>query len=226
MLTDRFAQLPALKGGLLALLAALLFGVSTPLVQRWGGGPWGPSPRRPCCMGARPWWASPCVVRRTRRPRLHRADLPRLVWMAGFGAVIGPVALAWGLQHTTGTGASLMLTLEAVFTAVLAGWWYGEAMGRAGVGARSLLLLAGGVALVLEQGLQGQAGQASVWGPAGGWLAATARLGIDNTLSRALAERDPAQVVVAKCVLGVVCDGDLGLVGSRACPSTRCHRGG
>lgn len=93
-----------------------------------------------------------------------------------------------------------MLTLEAVFTAVLAGWWYGEAMGRRVWGA-VVLLLAGGVALVLEQGLQGQAGQASVWGLLA-VLAATAAWGIDNTLSRALAERDPAQVVVAKCVLG------------------------
>jgi drug/metabolite transporter (DMT)-like permease len=93
-----------------------------------------------------------------------------------------------------------MLTLEAVFTAVLAGWLYGEAMGRRVWGA-VLLLLAGGVALVLEQGLQGQAGQASVWGLLA-VLVATAAWGIDNTLSRGLAERDPAQVVVAKCVLG------------------------
>lgn len=199
MLTDRFAQLPALKGGLLALLAALLFGVSTPLVQRWGAG------LGAFATAALLYGGAALVGLTLRRPadqeaRLHRADLPRLVWMAGFGAVIGPVALAWGLQHTTGTGASLMLTLEAVFTAVLAGWWYGEAMGRRVWGA-VVLLLAGGVALVLEQGLQGQAGQASVWGLLA-VLAATAAWGIDNTLSRALAERDPAQVVVAKCVLG------------------------
>jgi len=30
--------LPALRGGLLALLAATLFGISTPLVQRFGVG--------------------------------------------------------------------------------------------------------------------------------------------------------------------------------------------
>jgi drug/metabolite transporter (DMT)-like permease len=40
--------------------------------------------------------------------------------MALFGAAIGPVALAWGLQHTSGTSASLMLALEALFTALLA----------------------------------------------------------------------------------------------------------
>jgi hypothetical protein len=32
----RRAKLPALQGGGLALLAAVLFGVSTPLVQRFG----------------------------------------------------------------------------------------------------------------------------------------------------------------------------------------------
>ena len=33
-----FSGLPALRGGLLALLAAALFGISTPLVQRAGVG--------------------------------------------------------------------------------------------------------------------------------------------------------------------------------------------
>jgi hypothetical protein len=44
-----------------------------------------------------------------REARLQRGDLPRLLAMAGFGAVIGPVALAWGLQNTSATSASLML---------------------------------------------------------------------------------------------------------------------
>ena len=34
----RVLSKPALKGGLLALLAAALFGLSTPLVQRFGAG--------------------------------------------------------------------------------------------------------------------------------------------------------------------------------------------
>ena len=55
-----------------------------------------------------------------REARIVRRDLPRLHAMAAFGAVIGPVALAWGLQNTSGTSESLMLTLEAPFTAVLA----------------------------------------------------------------------------------------------------------
>ncbi len=58
-----------------------------------------------------------------REARLRRSDGKRITLMAFFGAAVGPVALAWGLQHTSGTGASLMLTLEAVFTALLARLW-------------------------------------------------------------------------------------------------------
>ncbi len=79
---------------------------------------------------------------------MRRSDLPRLLAMAGFGAVLGPVALAWGLQHTSGTGASLMLTLEALFTVLLAQLLYCETMDRR-VWAAMLLLLAGGLLLVL-----------------------------------------------------------------------------
>jgi drug/metabolite transporter (DMT)-like permease len=70
-------------------------------------------------------------------------------------------------------------------------------MGRR-VWAAMLLLLAGGALLVLDQGRGGD----------GRWLGllavllATAAWGMDNTLSRALAERDPGQVVLAKAALG------------------------
>ncbi len=60
--------------------------------------------------------------------------------MALFGAGIGPVALAWGLQHTSGASASLMLTLEAVFTAVLARLWYHETLDRRVALAMALLI--------------------------------------------------------------------------------------
>ena len=49
--------------------------------------------------------------------------------MARFGSVVGPVALAWGLQHTFGVSASLMLALEALITAVLACCLYRKTMG-------------------------------------------------------------------------------------------------
>jgi drug/metabolite transporter (DMT)-like permease len=195
-LTSR--HLPALRGGWLALLAAALFGVSTPLVQRFGLGVGAFSTAALLYAGA----ALVGALSRQhidREARVVRADLARLLAMAAFGAVIGPVALSWGLQHTSGTSASLMLTLEALFTALLAGLLYRETMdGR--VWTAMALLLAGGMVLVLDQG---RSGGAQSWGLLA-VLLATAAWGVDNTLSRALAERDPGQVVLAKAVLGSV----------------------
>src|SRR5258705_5750884 len=117
-MNDVHAALPALRGGLIALLAAVLFGVSTPLVQRLGAGVGSFSTAALLYAGAALIGA---LLRRPveREARVQRSDAPRLALMALFGAGIGPVALAWGLQRTSGASASLMLTLEAVFTAVL-----------------------------------------------------------------------------------------------------------
>ena len=208
----RRLPLPAIRGGLLALLAAALFGISTPLVQRFGAG-------LGAFTTAALLYAGAAVVGGfSRKPasqeaRLTRADLPRLGWMALFGAVVGPVALAWGLQHTSGTGASLMLTLEALFTALLAWLLYRETMDRR-VWAAMLLLLAGGLALVFDQG---RAGGAQLLGLLA-VLGATAAWGADNTLSRALAERDPGQVVLGKALLGAVATGVLALVAAEPLP--------
>ena len=189
-------NLPALRGGLLALLAAALFGVSTPMVQKLGLGLGPFTTAALLYLGAAVIGA---LLRQhvSKEARVLRGDVPRLLLVALFGAVLGPVALAWGLQRTSGTGASLMLTLEALFTAVLAWRLYGETMDRR-VWVAMLLLLAGGVLLILDQGLA-SSGQ---WLGLLAVLAATAAWGMDNTLSRALAERDPAQVVLAKAALG------------------------
>ena len=192
----RLPRLPALRGGLIALLAAVLFGISTPLVQRFGAG------LGSFTTAALLYAGAALVGALLRRPveqeaRVRRSDAKRLALMALFGAGIGPVALAWGLQHTSGTSASLMLTLEAVFTAVLARLCYHEALDRRVMLAMGLLTL-GGMALVLDGAAAGAA-------PLLGLLAvllATAAWGVDNSLSRAVAERDPGQVVMWKGALG------------------------
>jgi len=205
--------LPAIRGGLLALLAAALFGVSTPLVQRFGVGLGAFSTAALLYAGA----AAVGLLSRKRidqEASLQRADLPRLIAMAGFGAVVGPVTLAWGLQHTSGTSASLMLTLEALFTAVMAWRLYRETMdGR--VWTAMALLLAGGMVLVLDQG---RTGGAQLWGLLA-VLLATAAWGVDNTLSRALAERDPGQVVMFKALLGATATSALAVAFGEPLPS-------
>lgn len=190
---------PAWRGGFLALLAAALFGLSTPLVQSIGKG-------LGAFTTAALLYAGAAVVafalRRpaTREAALGRRDYLRVLCMAVLGAAVGPVALAWGLQRTSGASASLMLTLEALFTCVLAWFLYGEAIGRR-VWVAMLFLLTGGVALVIDQGLAGQVQLLGLLAVA----FATAAWGIDNALSRGVADRDPGQVVWVKSLLGTVC---------------------
>lgn len=108
-----------------------------------------------------------------------------------------------------------MLTLEALFTAVLAWRLYGETLDRRVGAAMLLLLLAGGVLLILDQGLA-SGGQ---WIGLLAVLVATAAWGTDNTLSRALAERDPGQVVLAKAALGVAATTALAIASGEPLPS-------
>ncbi|MEN9885857.1 MAG: hypothetical protein RL758_435 [Pseudomonadota bacterium] len=198
---------PALRGGLLALLAAALFGLSTPLIQRWGAG-LGPFTTAALLYAGAALMGLARLRGVSQEARLRTTDAARLLVMALCGAVIGPVALAWGLQRTSGVSASLLLTLEAVFTALMAWVCYRESLDRR-IGVAMLLMLAGGCILVAEQGFSGQTGLM-------GLLAvgvATVAWGLDNTLSRPLADRDPGQVVLAKAVLGCAATGSIAWLG-------------
>ena len=197
---------PALRGGLIALIAALLFGVSTPLVQRFGVGVGSFTTAALLYAGAALIGA---LLRRPieREARVQRSDAPRLALMALFGAVVGPVALAWGLQRTSGASASLMLTLEAVFTAGLARLWYHETLDRR-VTLAMVLLTLGGMALVFDRAEGGASQMLGLLAV----MVATAAWGVDNTLSRAVAPRDPGQVVMFKGAIGAIATTLLALV--------------
>lgn len=206
------SRYPALRGGVLAILAATLFGISTPLVQTLGRG------LGLFTTAALLYAGAALVGGLLRQPvereaRIMRSDLPRLLAMALFGAVVGPVALVWGLQRSSGSGASLMLTLEALFTALLAWRLYGEGLGRR-VWTAVFLLLTGGAVLVLEQGLSGTD---QFWGLLA-VMAATAAWGMDNALSRSLAERDPGQIVLVKATLGAFATLSLAVISGEVLP--------
>ena len=198
---NHVSRWPALRGGIIALIAAVLFGVSTPLVQHFGVGVGSFTTAALLYAGAALVGA---ILRRPveREARVQRSDASRLALMAFFGAVIGPVALAWGLQRTSGASASLMLTLEAVFTAVLARLWYHETLDRRVVLAMILLTL-GGMVLVVDRANVGPGGASQILGLLA-VMAATAAWGVDNALSRTVADRDPGQVVMFKGALGAV----------------------
>ncbi len=102
-----------------ALLAAALFGISTPFAKLLVG------EVPPVLLGGMLYLGSGVgllIVRLIRdqgwrATGLLRADWP---WLAGailFGGVVGPVALMWGLTRTTGSAASLLL-MEAAHIAM------------------------------------------------------------------------------------------------------------
>ena len=209
-------EVPVLRGGLLALLASALFGISTPLVQSFGVG------LGPLSTAALLYAGAALVGALLRQPAhkeaaLHRTDLPRLLAMAFFGAMLGPVLLAWGLQRTSGTSASLMLSLEAVFTAVLAWYLYYETMDKR-VWAAMALLLSGGVALIVDQGQLGSLELVGLLAV----LLATAAWGVDNSLSRGLADKDPGAVVLGKAALGTISTTTLAWLASEPLPQPGC----
>jgi drug/metabolite transporter (DMT)-like permease len=121
-----------------------------------------------------------------------------LLAVALLGAVVAPVCLAWGLQRTSATSASLLLNCEGVFTVLLAWLSFGEPIGKR-VALAVALMVAGG-ALLMTNGRGFATGGAGL----GLFAVLVASLGwaSDNTLTRPLADLDPTSVVLGKGILG------------------------
>jgi len=205
---------PALRGTLLALISAVSFGVTTPLVQRLGKNVGAFATAALLYAGA----AGIGVLTRSRREApLRRMHVPRVVVVAVLGGALAPAALAWGLARTSGASASLMLNLEAVFTLGLARCLYAEHVGRRVAFAASLLA-AGGVLVVVDRrggadaAVASVAGLAAVAGASFGWA-------LDNALAKPLSAIDPAAVVAGKASVGAVLACVLALVLGERFPS-------
>lgn len=187
---------PAAYGASLALLAALLFGASTPLLQRAGAGvgAWMTATLLYAGAAGAGWLLCSGPA---REAALSRSHWPRLWLMTVCGAMIAPAALAWGLQHTGAMSASLMLSLEAACTVLASFGLYREPVDRR-VGLAIALLTSGGILLVFDRA---QGGPTQIVGLLA-VLAATVAWGVDNALSRGLADIDPGRVVLAKAAMG------------------------
>jgi drug/metabolite transporter (DMT)-like permease len=197
---------PVAAGAVLALLAALSFGATTPFVERAGRG-LGPFTTAAllyagACLSslvaARVW---PC----SGAP-LRRGHVARLLAIALIGAGVAPTLLAWGLQRAGATTGALLLNLEAVFTVAFAWALYREPIGRRVLLALGLMGL-GGLALTLD------AASSAAWSALGALAiaAATAAWALDNTLTRGLAEQRPDSVVASKAALGAALTGTAAL---------------
>jgi drug/metabolite transporter (DMT)-like permease len=199
---------PIAAGVLLAVVAAIAFGVTTPIVA-WAGHGLGAFTTAALLYGGAAVAAIGArVLAGTSDAPLRRSDRARVIAVALVGAALAPTLLAWGLQRAGATIGSLLLNLEAAFTVLLA-----RAVYREPIGGRVALAL---VAMVLG----GAALTAGAWGGDGGdavggvlgalaVAGATAAWATDNTLTRPLAERDPLHVVAAKAGLGAALTGAI-----------------
>ncbi len=185
---------PITTGVLLALAAAASFGITTPLIQRFGEG-LGPFTIAGLLYAGASGLAL-AVGRTAQESPVRRIHLPRLALVALCGAFVAPVLLALGLRVTSGTSASLLLNLEAVFTVALGALVHREQVGPRVVAAVAVIATGGAVVSLAP----GQAETTVV----GSLLVAGATLGwaLDNTLSRPLSELDPGQVVAGKGAIG------------------------
>ncbi|MEP7122741.1 MAG: DMT family transporter [Byssovorax sp.] len=187
---------PIRGGAWLAILAAVSFGITAPLVKIAGASA-GPFVTAALLyLGA----AGVSLVgsrASAREPPPRARHAPRVLLVAILGAALAPTLLAWGLQRTSATTASLLLNLEAIFTVILGWIVYREAMGARVI--LAVALVAGGSALLVVG--QGGAGQTSSLGALAVALA-TLAWALDNTLTRPLSDLDPRKIVLAKAGVG------------------------
>jgi drug/metabolite transporter (DMT)-like permease len=200
-----------------ALLAALLFGTSTPLSKALlaeitpqilagllylGSG-----------VGLVLFW----LARRERsggdgEAPITRPDLPWLAGAIASGGVLAPVLLMAGLARTSASTASLLLNLEGVFTAVLAWVVFRENVDRR-IFLGMLAIVAGGVLLSWPD----RQIPASLSGPL---LIGAACVGwaVDNNLTQKVSAGDPVQIAGAKGLIAGTVNLALGLVLGGAVP--------
>ena len=181
-----------------ALLAAALFGVSTPLSKALLEGirpiPLAAFLYLGSALGAMAWYG----VQRLRNQEieteasLSRIDLP---WLAGAllaGGVAAPVVLMFSLDATPASTASLLLNFEGVATTLIAAALFREAIGRRIWWAIGLVTLA---SILLSWNPQGRFG---VSFGALGVLLACILWGLDNNLTRHISAKNPVTIVAIK----------------------------
>jgi drug/metabolite transporter (DMT)-like permease len=178
-----------------ALLAALLFGASTPLAKLLVG------QITPILLagllylgsGLGLWLIRLVRDRGLAPPRLAAHEWPWLLAAIAAGGVLGPMLLMYGLTRTAASSASLLLNLEAVFTALLAWLVFRENAGWRVVLGMAFIVGGGAllawspdvVAIGAGRGALAIAGAALCWG-------------LDNNLTRKVAAADALFIAATK----------------------------
>jgi drug/metabolite transporter (DMT)-like permease len=194
--------MPTNTGITYALLAAILFGASTPfaklLVEQTAPTTLAGLLYSGSGIGLAIW----LVLRLTLRHRptasvmLPASDLP---WLAGavfMGGIAGPTLLMTGLLYTPASAASLLLNMEGVLTALLAWFVFKEQFDRR-IFIGMVLIVVAGLLLSWEQSIPAGQAPAIPWG-AICIAAACLCWAIDNNLTRKISASDAVQIAAIK----------------------------
>lgn len=174
-----------------ALLAAALFGATTPLAKTLLGSL---SPFMVAglfYLGSGVGLAFGILIQRLRRKtgerenesRIQLTEVPWLLGAIATGGVAGPALLMLGLSSTPAATSSLLLNLEGVFTAVIAWVVFRENVDLP-IFLGMVAIVAGGIALSWQPGASGvSVGALLVVGACVAWA-------IDNNLTRKVSTND------------------------------------
>jgi len=188
-------------GPLYALIAAFLFGASTPAakVLLKNTDPW--------LLAGLLYFGSGIglvlialtrAVKKNLVPKEASLRSGDWKWLGGavlFGGIMGPVFLMLGLSRTSAASASLFLNLEGVLTALVAWFFFKEHFDRR-IALGMFSIFAGGLILswTSKPSLENLLGPALIALACFSWA-------IDNNLTRKISASDPLQISMIKCLL-------------------------
>ncbi|MDP2340993.1 MAG: DMT family transporter [Deltaproteobacteria bacterium] len=190
-----------------ALLAAVLFGASTPAVKTLSAGVGANAGAALLYLGSGLGLLLLLVVKMLRRQPvapIPRGARLRFVGAIVAGGVVAPALLLIGLRVTAASTASLLLNIEGVLTAVIAWVVFRENMDRR-ILLGMLAIVAGGVVLSFDvTGFAFDIGALFVIAACAGWA-------IDNNLTQAASSADPLLVAGLKGLVAGVVNGGIAL---------------
>jgi len=206
------------RGVGLAAAAAVAFGATVPLLKLASAGVGVFMCGGLLYLGAAAAAGVGIGVRGRREPSglLRGRALVRLLALAALGAVCAPALLVIGVKRNDAVTTSLLLTLEAPFTMLLARLLFHEHLGRRALGAAALILVGALLAAApsATAGARGAAGAGAVF-----VAAAMLVWALDNSVSRTFADRDPLAVVAWKGLLGGSLSVGVAVLSGEARPS-------
>ena len=204
-----------------ALVAALLFGASTPLAKLLVGDVPALLLAGLLYLGSGLGLTLLLVLRwlrerasglTTTHLEIPRKEVPWLLGAIVFGGMLGPALLMLGLVQTGGTTASLLLNVEGVLTAVIAWLVFKENADRQLI-LGMVAIVAGGVLLSWEPGGAAlSTGALFILGACLCWA-------IDNNLTRKVSTNDAMLVAGLKGLVAGACNTALALANGASLPA-------